>query len=57
MRNEGMPDHILRYLRGDTDSEAMDVYTRVDRETAKEAYLECVPKLGLSEGGGPGSQV
>jgi integrase/recombinase XerD len=47
MRNEGMPDHILRYLRGDADSEAMDVYTRVDRETAREAYLNCVKSLSL----------
>lgn len=47
MRNEGMEDHILRYLRGDSDSEAMDVYTRVDRETAKDAYLGCIRELHL----------
>ncbi|NUC74727.1 tyrosine-type recombinase/integrase [Haloterrigena sp. SYSU A558-1] len=47
MRNAGMKDHILRYLRGDKDSEAMDVYTRVDRETAKEAYLDCIRELNL----------
>lgn len=47
MRNEGMAPHILRYLRGDRHSEAMDVYTRVDRETAKEAYLDCIHELNL----------
>jgi len=47
MRNEGMPDHILRYLRGDSDDEAMDVYTRVDRSTAREAYLDCIKSLEL----------
>lgn len=47
MRNAGMPDHILRYLRGDSDSEAMDVYTRVDRETAQRAYLDCIKPLHL----------
>jgi len=47
MRNEGMADHILRYLRGDSDSEAMDVYTRVDRSTAREAYLDCIKSLEL----------
>ena len=47
MRNAGMETHILRYLRGDSDSEAMDVYTRVDRETAKEAYLDCIRELNL----------
>ncbi|WP_049888719.1 tyrosine-type recombinase/integrase [Natronococcus occultus] len=47
MRNAGMPDHILRYLRGDSDSEAMDVYTRVDRETARRAYLDCIKPLHL----------
>jgi integrase/recombinase XerD len=47
MRNEGMPDHILRYLRGDSDDEAMDVYTRVDRETARDEYLTRIKSLDL----------
>lgn len=47
MRNEGMENHILRYLRGGSDNEAMDVYTRVDRDTAKEAYLDCIRDLYL----------
>ena len=47
MRNEGMPDHILRYLRGDADSEAMDVYTRVDRTVARDAYLQRIKSLDL----------
>lgn len=47
MRNEGMPDHILRYLRGDADDDAMDVYTRVDRTVARDGYLQCIRSLEL----------
>lgn len=47
MRNAGMPDHILRYLRGDGDKDVMDVYTRVDREQARDEYLQRVKSLEL----------
>jgi integrase/recombinase XerD len=48
MRNQGMKQHILRYIRGDAASETMDIYTRVDREEAREEYLNCIKILGLS---------
>lgn len=47
MRNQGMPDHILRYIRGDSNNETMDIYTRVDRRKAREEYLDCIKPLNL----------
>ena len=47
MRNQGMKQHILRYIRGDAASETMDIYTRVDREDAREEYPNCIKILGL----------
>jgi len=47
MRNQGMKQHVLRYLRGDAESETMDIYTRVDRDEAREEYLDCMKPLGL----------
>jgi len=47
MRNQGMKRHVLRYIRGDAESETMDIYTRIDREEAREEYVECIKPLGL----------
>jgi len=47
MRNQGMKDHYLQYIRGDSDSRTMDTYTRVDRYDAKQSYLECIKSLEL----------
>lgn len=47
MRNQGMSDHVLKYLRGDSKSETMDIYTRVDRDQARREYLECIKRLDL----------
>lgn len=47
MRNQGMPDHILQYIRGDANSDTMDIYTRIDRSTAREHYLNCIKKIQL----------
>lgn len=47
MRDRGMPDHILRYLRGDASREVMDVYTKVDREKARSEYVERIKPLEL----------
>lgn len=46
-RNRGMDDHVLRHLRGDSESEAMDIYTRVDRSEARKQYLDCIKPLEL----------
>jgi integrase/recombinase XerD len=47
MRNEGMSDHILKYIRGDSKTETMDIYTRVDRDQAQREYLKCIKKLDI----------
>jgi integrase/recombinase XerD len=47
MRNEGMKDHILQHIRGDANNRTMDVYTRVDRNDARQEYLECIKSLDL----------
>jgi integrase/recombinase XerD len=47
MRNQEMSNHVLKYIRGDSDNQTMDIYTRVDREDAREQYLNCIKILGL----------
>jgi integrase/recombinase XerD len=47
MRNSGMPDHFIRYLRGDSDQEAMDLYTKIPREQVRDAYLTHIKPLNL----------
>ncbi|QSG14366.1 tyrosine-type recombinase/integrase [Halapricum desulfuricans] len=47
MRNAGMSNHVLQYIRGDSDNQTMDIYTRVDRTTAREEYLDCIKSLNL----------
>ena len=47
MRNEGMSDHVLQYIRGDANNRTMDVYTRVDREDARREYLDCIRSLDV----------
>jgi integrase/recombinase XerD len=47
MRNREMPDHILQYIRGDSNQDIMDVYTRVDRTQARQEYLERIKELGI----------
>jgi len=42
-----MPDHILRYIRGDSNDETMDIYTRVDRSQARQQYLDSIKTLEL----------
>jgi integrase/recombinase XerD len=47
MRNNEMPDHILQYIRGDSNNRTMDVYTRVSRDEARQSYLGCIESLDL----------
>ena len=47
MRNQGMPDHHLRYLRGDSDQDIMDLYTRIDRQQVRQNYLNAIQTLEL----------
>lgn len=43
----GMARHFVQELRGDADSAAIDVYTRIDREELRRSYLACIPQLGI----------
>lgn len=52
MRNNGMPDHFTRYLRGDGDQETMDLYTKIPRDQVRDEYLENIKTLNLYGGGG-----
>jgi len=47
MRNQGMPDHFTRYLRGDGDQETMDLYTKIPRDQVREEYLDHIKTLNL----------
>jgi integrase/recombinase XerD len=47
MRNQGMKDHVLQYIRGDANNRTIDIYTRVNREDARKEYLECIKSLDL----------
>jgi integrase/recombinase XerD len=39
--------HVLQYIRGDAESETIDIYTRVDRDDAREEHLDCIKPLGF----------
>jgi integrase/recombinase XerD len=43
----GMPRHFVQELRGDVGSDAIDIYTRVDKEELRKSYLACIPQLGV----------
>jgi integrase/recombinase XerD len=47
MRNNGMPDHFTRYLRGDGDQETMDLYTKIPQEKVRDEFLEHIKPLDL----------
>ena len=53
MRNNGMPDHFTRYLRGDGDQETMDLYTKIPQEKVQQQYLDHIKSLDVysSHGG------
>ena len=43
----GMPRHYVQELRGDVGREAIDIYTHIDKNKLRAAYLEHIPKLGV----------
>lgn len=47
MRNSGMKDHYVRYLRGDGDQEVMDLYTKIPKQKVRDAYLDHVKPLNV----------
>lgn len=43
----GMPREYVRWLRGDTIREAVDIYYHIDPEDVRRSYLAHVPRLGV----------
>ncbi|MCR8486840.1 MAG: tyrosine-type recombinase/integrase [Crenarchaeota archaeon] len=48
LRRNKIPREFLRELRGDRRKEAVDIYDHIDEEELRQAYLACVPKLGIT---------
>jgi len=47
LRRNKMPREFIKELRGDRRKEAIDLYDHIDEEELREAYLACIPKLGI----------
>lgn len=47
LRRSGMKREIIKELRGDTRSDAIDIYDHIDQEELREAYLAHIPTLGI----------
>jgi integrase/recombinase XerD len=43
----GMKREYVQWLRGDAIKEAVDIYFHIDPEDVREAYLACIPQLGI----------
>jgi len=43
----GMRREFIKELRGDSRKEAFDLYNHIDLEELREAYLACIPQLGI----------
>ncbi len=43
----GMRREFIKELRGDSRKEAFDLYNHIDLKELKEAYLACIPQLGV----------
>ena len=43
----GMRREFIKELRGDSRKDAFDVYNHIDMKELKEAYLACIPQLGI----------
>ena len=42
-----MRREFIQELRGDSRREAIDIYDHIDLKEPKEAYLACIPQLGI----------
>jgi len=47
LRRAGMRREFIQELRGDSRREAIDIYDHIDLKELKEAYLACIPQLGV----------
>ena len=43
----GMRREYIKVLRGDSRKEAFDLHNHIDLKELKEAYLSCIPQLGI----------
>lgn len=43
----GMKREYVQWLRGDAIKEAVDIYFHIDPKDVQEAYLACIPRLGI----------
>ena len=43
----GMRREFIKELRGDSRKDAFDLYNHIDLNEVKEAYLACIPQLGI----------
>jgi integrase/recombinase XerD len=43
----GMKREYVQWLRGDAIKEAVDIYFHIDPKDVQEAYLACIPQLGV----------
>ncbi len=47
LRRAGMRREFIQELRGDSRREAIDIYDHIDLKELKEAYLACIPQMGI----------
>jgi len=47
LRRAGMRREFIQELCGDSWREAIDIHDRIDLKELKEAYLACIPQLGI----------
>jgi integrase/recombinase XerD len=48
MRDNGMSDHVLKYIRDDSAEDMLDVYTRISQDKVQQEYLDCIENLELN---------
>jgi integrase/recombinase XerD len=47
MLEAGCPREYVQELRGDVGRAAVDIYYHIDKKKLQQAYLDCIPKLGI----------
>ncbi len=47
LRRNGMSREFIKELRGDSRSEAIDIYDHIDQDELRKAYLAAIPRLGI----------
>ncbi len=47
LRRNGLSREFLKELRGDSRSEAVDIYDHIDHDELRKSYLASIPRLGL----------